>query len=634
MKKRLPQIGAILLSLILCVFFGNIFLTYTKPMKDQMYDFSIQFGDELAPWDGDEKGWTVFTQEGDTVTKLSPNEFGAYTGLSYPGQTFYYSRVLNENVDSPSLSIGAVHRNIVVYLDNSIIYSDCPDIDNRIGHMQLPMREYDLNTPLVITLSENYVGKTLTIAQSTDTAFDGSPSRIEAIPCPVFLYCNYAYESSLISESFQTAIFMTCIFIIGLLILFIFIRQVFHREPNAWFMVCIAFIVFLWMLTISTKVSFHLAYSILQEKPIIYTCNYLITACLLLFLASKAGRYKYLLYAISIADLIMSAINYIFLSDIYGALSNIPSCIGLFGILFSYTMTFLFWRKETHFYRFFFPLSTIGIIGYIFLMLYTPAARIKLFSQLQVLCNSLSADYFTNRLTYLFVIIATLLTFWEFVKQELNRHTEKQLLKEQYHIIQTSYDNLRQHNEQVMMLRHDLNKHLTVLREMSDLQQINTYLDEVIGEKNNIRPLIQSNNEMLNIILNGKLSLAQDAGIALNLHRIQIPEKLPLSDSDLCSLFMNILENAVTASSKVATQQAYITLDMHIKDDFWVISCENAKNEKHPHIIHKKETVPTHGFGLKIIRQIAERYHILLNTEYDAHCYKIILAVPLHQASK
>ena len=73
---------------------------------------------------------------------------------------------------------------------------------------------------------------------------------------------------------------------------------------------------------------------------------------------------------------------------------------------------------------------------------------------------------------------------------------------------------------------------------------------------------------------------------------------------------------------------------MHIKDDFWVISCENSKNQEHAKSTNKKETVSTHGFGLKIIRQIAERYHILLNTEYDAHCYKITLAVPLHQSSK
>ena len=39
-------------------------------------------------WVYDQKGWTVFTQEGDAVTELAPDGFGGFDRLGELGQTF------------------------------------------------------------------------------------------------------------------------------------------------------------------------------------------------------------------------------------------------------------------------------------------------------------------------------------------------------------------------------------------------------------------------------------------------------------------------------------------------------------------------------------------------------------------
>ena len=115
---------------------------------------------------------------------------------------------------------------------------------------------------------------------------------------------------------------------------------------------------------------------------------------------------------------------------------------------------------------------------------------------------------------------------------------------------------------------------------------------------------------MLDIILNGKLSAAADAGITLELVRISAPDKLPLTDAELCSLVLNILDNA---------------LDLCVKEHFFVMFCENSTTLEHI----QRETAPERGLGLKIIRQIAARYDDLLETEYDAGHYSVKLAIPL-----
>ena len=636
MKKTIPKIGAILLAVTLCIIFSATFLSYIKPMENLTYNLSLMLGDG-EEWTGDEKGWTVYTQEGETITRLTPNEWGIYSGLSFPGQTFYYSRTLEEDVDSPTLRIYVVHRNVVVYLDDIILYSDCPDMDNRIGYMTLPMREFDAAEPLTLKLPQNYKGKTLTIAQSTETVSDSSTTRLGVYPCDVYLSCGYAYESELIAESFQTAILMTISFVIGLFLLVMFVHHILQGETDFW-LVCMALTAFFWMTMQVTNTSYHYSYFGMQDFSITQVCHYLIVISLLAFLSSRAGKYKQILWGLTgIMVLTVFLYYYAALYNAFGVLTHLPEITGFIGLLTAIIMGLLFWRKENYFYRFFSPLTGTGIMLYFIYVLFS-SHREKILLQLKISIESLAPDYFLWQLGILVTIVTFGVAMKEYIERELNRYTEKRLLKTQYEMVQKSYDNLRQHNEQVLMLRHDMNKHLTMLRHMSDIQQINGYLDEVISENNQIRPIIQSGNEILDIILNGKLSSAEDSGVKLDIIRTEAPEKLPLSDSDFCSLIMNIMDNAIAAATEIGVTNPYIRLDIHMKNDFFVFSCENSMNDRNEKERAKKhtptETVQLHGLGLKIIQQISARYDILLNTEYDKACYKLTLAIPMNQASR
>ena len=76
---------------------------------------------------------------------------------------------------------------------------------------------------------------------------------------------------------------------------------------------------------------------------------------------------------------------------------------------------------------------------------------------------------------------------------------------------------------------------------------------------------------MLDVILNGKLSAAADAGIAVELVRTQAPDKLPLTNAELCSLMLNLLDNAVEAASAPGVKRRYtwnsrITIQVHTPD--------------------------------------------------------------------
>lgn len=131
---------------------------------------------------------------------------------------------------------------------------------------------------------------------------------------------------------------------------------------------------------------------------------------------------------------------------------------------------------------------------------------------------------------------------------------------------------------------------------------------------------------MLDIILNSKLNEADSHDISVEIIRAKAPEALPLSGAELCSLIMNLMDNAIEAASALGKERRYIKLDMHIKNNFFVFICENAAA---PEWV-KREKAPGKGLGLSIIRRITERYGNLMSTEYGQDYYRVNVLLPVH----
>ena len=156
--KQLPKlIAAVFLAVLLCIPAAFAVFYYTQPMADVSYELFRFADDGEEYWNGGD-GWVVYTEEAGKKTELVSDGTGGYSGLSYSGQTFYYSKELTEESDSPMLKIGVVNRTISVFLDGEMIYTDCPELDNRIGYLTLPMLEYDRAEPGTVSLPPDYRG--------------------------------------------------------------------------------------------------------------------------------------------------------------------------------------------------------------------------------------------------------------------------------------------------------------------------------------------------------------------------------------------------------------------------------------------------------------------------------------------
>lgn len=627
MKEKMQKNLSVIIALVLCITFGSVLLIYANPMENVFMNLSlIPEGEDFSPENFDEKGWTVYTQEGDTVTELTSDGFGGYFGIEL-GQTFYFSRVMEEELDAPTLQISSAESMFAVFLDDDLIYADCPELDNRIGYLTLPMNEWLREEPITISLPQNYQGKTLTIAQSMPEYAE--TATVMAIPTNVMLYCGYAYESGLIAESFTTAVLATVAFVVGVILLLAFVR---NGDVGT---LCIALVAFLWMVSALFETSFQDLYFGILWYDIPGICRMFSALALLIFLTSRAGRFQKVMWGL-IALYGVSLIGYAvviivdpttidpLLMFLRGRLWEWIACIAL---MIMPVLGILFWRKESRFYRLFAPLA-LGIVCVFWTVLLLTDGSVVL-EQLGLSLESGNITFVYYRLFPLMMLAALAAALAEAVKNELDRRMEKQILGERRQLTLESYENMRRQHEEVMMLRHDMGKHFLALQEMSNEETIKAYLGELIGQNQNIRPVVQSGNEMLDIILNSKLGIAADEGIKVEIVKANAPQTLPLSDADLCSLVMNIMDNALTAAAHSGEAEPYIRLNVHVKSDYLAFICENSADMGKTGQESKKETVPKHGWGLKIIRGITERYNGLIDTEYGENNYRVCVEFPL-----
>lgn len=628
MSRTLFHVFALGICLALCLLFGCVLFVYTVPMQDTSFDLSLMWEGEASPedWQYDQKGWTVFTQEEEQQTILTADGMGGFTGLQKPGQTFYFSRALSETLSSPTLRLDASNRGMAVFLDGELLYTDCPELDNRIGYLTLPMLDWDRIETIVLSLPPDYHGKTLTVAQATRLGERQEPEADPVVwPCSVQLYCGYSYESGLISESFQTAIPATLCFGAGVLLLSAFLWQLFSGKPDCG-LPFLALTTFLWSTERIAMSGFTYHYFGNLPVDVAGLSRLCSLTVLLLFLTSRlTGKRRIFFAALTalLGILTLPAAVPDINSRVGFRWQSIPEQIGFYALTGVLVCIRWEWKRKHLFSRFFCPALLAGLTVSTACILTVPTLRREAGQQLVLGAYG----YFLWKLMALTMAAAVFAALMEWIMKEITRRAETKLLAQQYEIAQSGFENLRRHQEEVMMLRHDMKKHLTFLRQNVSDKGTVQYLDSLIGQQQALSPVVQSRNQALDIILSAKLGEAAAKGVTVEVVQADAPKSLPLSDTELCALMMNLLDNAIHAAGK--TEKPFLRLDMHQKNGFFVFVCENAAVPEPPEKSAEKKDVMQHGLGMKIMEQIMNRHGNLMEVERLSGSCRVTVALPL-----
>ena len=226
--------------------------------------------------------------------------------------------------------------------------------------------------------------------------------------------------------------------------------------------------------------------------------------------------------------------------------------------------------------------------------------------------------------------LVSLLLMVYFYFRQLQLKMQISVLDTQYDLIESQYVRAQNFYTENAKLYHDIKHHLRVLERLlqnGDRREALAYIESVQEPLQCKMIPVHTGVDIVDTVIYEVKEKAEQRNILLVVETPILPSGLKLEDREFCVLFANLLNNALEAAKE------QIRLNIAITAGFLVIEMKNDYKEKplvkNNHFVSEREQDSlAHGWGMKIIEQIVEKYHGELSIRVDMQVsIKILLDV-------
>ena len=193
------------------------------------------------------------------------------------------------------------------------------------------------------------------------------------------------------------------------------------------------------------------------------------------------------------------------------------------------------------------------------------------------------------------------------------------VLDTQYELIESQYVRAQNFYTENAKLYHDIKHHLRALERLlqnGDRREALAYIESVQEPLQCKMIPLHTGVDIVDAVIYEAKEKAEQRNILLVVETPILPSGLKLEDREFCVLFANLLNNALEAAKE------QIRLNIAITAGFLVIEMKNDYKEKpvveNNHFVSEREQDSlAHGWGIKIIEQIVEKYQGELSIRVD-----------------
>jgi len=230
---------------------------------------------------------------------------------------------------------------------------------------------------------------------------------------------------------------------------------------------------------------------------------------------------------------------------------------------------------------------------------------------------------------YVLFLTAYHAQFQRRAKAELQRSMVEAELKQSAFEIES----LRRAEAQTAIYQHNMRHHLAAIDgflSAENPQQAKEYIRKVQGDVDSIRPKRFCENELVNLICSSFAHKAEQQGIRLSVEA-RLPRQLTTSDTELCSILSNGLENALYAVAPLDASRKWTELYCGIRANKLLIEIKNPYGGK----IAMRDGLPLserkdHGYGCRSIRSITEQNGGLCTFEPERGVFTLRVVLPTY----
>ena len=206
---------------------------------------------------------------------------------------------------------------------------------------------------------------------------------------------------------------------------------------------------------------------------------------------------------------------------------------------------------------------------------------------------------------------------------------ENDLLLMKEEMEQQKYKELSAAVEKNRELVHDAKNHYLVIREYirkGDYESLDGYVDGLQQDFARTDTWVYTGNPVLDLILGQKRMTAQSQGFSFKLQASPL-SGLPFSDREICSLFGNLLDNAIEACRRVRKRDAEIRVKIEQQNQMLFIEIANSTDGIPERIDRgfrsRKKDPSRHGYGLKSVERIVADHDGVIDYHADERSFTV-----------
>lgn len=213
---------------------------------------------------------------------------------------------------------------------------------------------------------------------------------------------------------------------------------------------------------------------------------------------------------------------------------------------------------------------------------------------------------------------------------------DRRIAAYQNDIVERHLDEVQNMYRQVRGWRHDFANHvqnMNTLLEKGAHEELKSYLDKLGVEFRTVDTVLKTGNVMVDAALNSKITLAMSKHIAVNV-KATVPEKLTVSEVELCALIGNLLNNAIEGCLTLKKEEErFIRIYIGLFKGQLYISVSNSylgtRTKENGKYHTTKDDAASHGFGLLRIDSIVKKYGGYVNRQHEEGVFATEVMLPI-----
>lgn len=240
------------------------------------------------------------------------------------------------------------------------------------------------------------------------------------------------------------------------------------------------------------------------------------------------------------------------------------------------------------------------------------------------------AEFFPTALIVFYVVFLT--AYHTQTQRRTQAELQNVLLEAELKQSEVEIETLRRVDTQTAVYQHNMRHHLNAIDgflSTGKTLQAKEYIKKVQVDVESITPKRLCENELVNLLCSSFATKAERAAVQFTAD-IKLPNDLSVSDTELCSVISNGLENAFQAVSHLDVPLRWVDFSCRIRLNKLLIEVKNPYAGE----IIMRDGLPVsdregHGYGCRSIRTIAEQYRGICAFEPEGGLFTLRVALTL-----